>query len=505
MNEETRQPNGREPPLRGHPQGDLPGPAADVEHGIGPILFWRGLDGDRLHLAALFARAPDRPAPRVEADGALLDPEPLHERAGWRLLRYCFSVPASAAASYLVDGAAYPIRADFGGDLRLGYISCNGQEAGDRDRDPDERNCLWQRLAAQHAERPFQLLLHGGDQIYADEMLQVHPAARRWDASHRRDVATMELPQAARDGLRDYLFGRYMELYGQGAPAWLMARVPSLAMWDDHDICDGWGSLPTPKLDAPAGRDVFAVAREFFLLFQCGATPDEPLPAMCRDRTGETLSWDVALPGLHIVAPDLRSERRPDRVMGERGWSVLEQQLGDVHDGRLLLLSSVPALGPRLSWVERAMQLIPRMQALEDDLRDQWQSRAHRGEWRRFLQHLLAVHERPGTRVTALSGEIHLATRATMAAADGPLHQLVASGIAHPPPPAAYARTLGALARLGEAPLRGHPIRLHPLPGQRTIYAAQRNYLVLERSAGRWQAHWELERDGATPALDLGG
>src|SRR3546814_12764529 len=86
---------------------------------------------------------------------------------------------------------------------------------------------------------------------------------------------------------------------------------------------------------------------------------------------------------------------------------------------------------------------------------------------------------------------------------EGPLHQLVASGISHPAPPTAYARALSLLARFGEAPLPEHPISLHPLPGRSMIYTAQRNYLVLERRDGRWQAWWELENDGPKPPPEM--
>jgi hypothetical protein len=221
------------------------------------------------------------------------------------------------------------------------------------------------------------------------------------------------------------------------------------------------------------------------------------------DREGGSLGWHAALPGLDIVAPDLRSERRPDRVMGPAGWAGFERALAQAEGARLLVMSSVPAVGPRLSWVERAMQLTRRMEKYEDDLRDQWQSRAHRAEWRRFLSALAALHARPGRAVTLVSGEIHLATHGTMATAAGPLHQLVASGIAHPVPPLLYARGLGALASLGEAPLPEHPLRLRPLPGQRRIYAAERNFLWLERRDGAWQAVWELEESGTSPPLPL--
>jgi len=141
------------------------------------------------------------------------------------------------------------------------------------------------------------------------------------------------------------------------------------------------------------------------------------------------------------------------------------------------------------------------MQKYEDDLRDQWQSRAHRAEWLRMLSLCLDVLDHAP--VTVLSGEIHLATQARMRGRGRDLIQLIASGIAHDAPPQGYDRALGLLARLGEAPLRGHPIRIAPLPGQTRRYVAERNYLTLTRRSGQWSAAWELEQSGLTPPLDL--
>jgi hypothetical protein len=295
-------------------------------------------------------------------------------------------------------------------------------------------------------------------------------------------------------------FDRYLATFGQPGYAWLAARVPTLAMWDDHDICDGWGSLPEPILRSAAGEVLFETARAMFLVFQMGAAPGE-LPRHVADRAGASLGWAVDLPGVRIVAPDLRAERTKARIMGPAGWRQLEDAFAD-PPRRLLLVSSVPALGPRLSLVERVMQWTPWAEKYEDDLRDQWQSRAHREEWRRLLRLLAETRER-GTDVTVISGEIHLATRGTMATRAGPVHQLVASGVAHPAPGRAYARALGTLARLGEAPLPEHPVRLHALPGRRAIYTAERNYLVIERTDGAWSAEWELENGGRTPPLSV--
>jgi len=273
--------------------------------------------------------------------------------------------------------------------------------------------------------------------------------------------------------------------------------------WDDHDICDGWGSLRRSRTYSPVGQTLFDVARESFLVFQQAAT-DGDLPARFADPAGQQLGWAVHGHGLHILAPDLRSERTRRQIMGPGGWAMMESEAQQVMPGHTLLMSSVPLLGPRLSILEALMVLIPRMQKYEDDLRDQWQSRAHREEWRRMLRLVRGLAQHDGHDITALSGEIHLATRAVMDLGGGlHLNQLVASGIAHRAPPKGWARVLGALASLGEDPLPEHPIRVERLPRQSGRYVAERNYLVLERAASRWSARWDLEESGMTYPLPL--
>ena len=469
---------------------------------LGPILFLRGYEPGALHLAALVVVRHGTPAPgKLETAWGRVAAEPILDRHDHEVLRYRFTLPTERGAWYMLGGERYEVDADWSGDLRLAFVSCNGQEHGDLDRPEDTRNALWLRMARQHLDAPINLLLQGGDQLYADEVTAAHPLSADWPETIPAAVPS-DRQEELRSTLSDAFFDRYLEQISQAGFSWISARAPMLSMWDDHDICDGWGSLPVEKLDSDVGRAIFSAARELFLVFQFGAAPDE-VPPICIDRSGRSLTWSVALPGLHVMAPDLRSERRPDRVMGDRGWQALDAALADAEGERMVVLSSVPALGPRLSLVETAMSATPWAEAYEDDLRDQWQSRAHRGEWRRFLRALMAPHERDGTSVTVLSGEIHLATRATMAAEAGPIHQLVSSGIAHPPPPTAYARCLGLLARLGEAPLKAHPIRLHPLPGRRGIYTNERNYLILNRNGATWSATWELEDGGPTPALSI--
>ena len=84
-----------------------------------------------------------------------------------------------------------------------------------------------------------------------------------------------------------------------------MARVPTLAIWDDHDICDGWGSLYRSKTYSEVGQCLYRVAREMYLLFQHAAI-EADIPDLFLDKTGTSLSWQRALPGVTLLAPDLR-------------------------------------------------------------------------------------------------------------------------------------------------------------------------------------------------------
>ena len=401
---------------------------------IGPILYLRGHAAGRLELAVLVVTR-DESRPALTTDLGSVAPERIGGRLGWHVLRYGFSVPACADAWYAIDGDRFEVNAAVDGDLRVVFVSCNGQEHGDQERPEAERNLMWRRLCAEHRDLPFNLMLQGGDQLYADEVTEAHPATGHWPRAFPRDIGEDE-QQSLAETLADGFFRRYVEQLSQPEFAWFSARVPSLAMWDDHDICDGWGSLAVRKLDSAVGRTVFAAARDHFLMFQLAAAPEE-VPGICLDRSGRSLTWSVALPGVTLLAPDLRSERRPHLVMGECGWQAFRRAMAAAEPGKVLLVSTVPALGPRLSLLERAMRFTPWMEKYEDDLRDQWQSRTHRTEWQAFLRSLINGHERANCSVTVVSGEIHLATRGTMATAAGDLHQLVASGspIRRLPPP----------------------------------------------------------------------
>jgi hypothetical protein len=408
------------------------------------VLCFRGLDERCWRLSALLVLEGDGPPPPLEAAAAEgpVSACLLARRCGRSLWRYDFGLPLAAAehaAEYRIGDESWRVRLPaLGGPLRIAFTACNGEEDERTGKAGPDRNRLWRKLHAEHVRAPFHLLLHGGDQLYADSVWREVPALAAWRRlPARRRLAAPFTPEMA-EAVADYYFARYCWLWEQPELAPLLPAIPSLMMWDDHDIFDGWGSHDPEWQACPVFRGIYAAAREQFALFQLAARPDRlPAPGFS-DPGGAQFGWSYRLlDQVGVIAPDLRSERSLDRVMGEAGWRAFETMLDGLAGCRhVLLLSSVPLLNAHEPLIERLYEALPSYQYFQLDLRDQWRSIFHRDEWLRLLRRLLAFAERTGARVTALSGEIHLGALAAAEHAGTKIYQLTSSGIVHPPPAA---------------------------------------------------------------------
>ena len=282
----------------------------------GPILYARGAGANEIRLAALVVADSDWQPPALVPDAAdLIAPTELATAFGWTLWRYDFTLPRRAGgARYALDDRAWTVQTDLAaGALRIAYTACNGQEHEDLTAPNPARNVLWRRLLTQHRERPFALLLHGGDQLYADDVWQCHDELRRW---HHEDDATRlvrELSEEALAAVRRFYWSRYIALWGQADLQPLLAEVPSLMMWDDHDIFDGWGSHAERYQASPVWQAIHSAAREAFALFQLGGHPDDP-PAICERRAAPGFGWCARYGDTAIVAPDSCGNIGPRRT-----------------------------------------------------------------------------------------------------------------------------------------------------------------------------------------------
>ena len=177
-------------------------------HPFGPVLILDDLAGGVLHLSALFLTETAAPPPTVETDGVSVTASRLSEYGRATVWRARFSLPADRPSSYACNGEVFEVAGDLSGDLRLAYVSCNGEETGDLEREGSERNAMWGRLGREHRERPFALLLHGGDQVYADEVTRGHELSHDWPDRYAKNPSDDALQD-----LRHHLRQRFVERY----------------------------------------------------------------------------------------------------------------------------------------------------------------------------------------------------------------------------------------------------------------------------------------------------
>ncbi|HEV7368504.1 alkaline phosphatase D family protein [Arenibaculum sp.] len=474
----------------------------DIAPLLGPVLHFRGTGGGDWHASALYVlERGDEPPPALTVDGGPPAARPRHlarhrDRDFWI---YDFSVPQDAGETRVGYGLAggerhYVAVPGLSEPPRFAFASCNGAEDEGAFAQPGFRNARWAHLFGRHRTRPYHLLLHGGDQLYADAVWTDCPSLVAWRSLPARDRLTAPFTPSMAEQVEDFYVGLYLRLWRQPEIAALLASVPSVMMWDDHDIFDGWGSHPEDRLDSPVFRGVYGVARQCFSLFQVAMDPAVPAESCWGAGIG-TFTQGFRMGGVGLLALDLRSERRPDRILSERSWSELPRWLDRLSGVRhLLLMSGVPLAFVNLNAVERLANALPGQMRLEDDLRDQWRSYAHEGEWLRLLR-LLGDHAvRRRVRVTVLSGEVHLGYSAVIRGPGHQIWQLTSSGIAHPAPSRVYVEILERLARGVETIRDGLTIEMVPLPGSGRHFIRMRNWLeILFRDDGALAAQWHVE------------
>jgi PhoD-like phosphatase len=337
--------------------------------------------------------------------------------------------------------------------LRLAFGSCRTSVSHDAKGNlihgVDALRAYALRMARDDADRWPDLVLFLGDQVYADETSE----EMRAFIEARRDI---DEPPGAE--LKDY--EEYAHLYRlawtESANRWLLSTLPSLMIFDDHDIRDDWNTSAQWRREMEAtawwhGRIVGGLASYWVYQHLGNLSPAEraedeiwsqvaehhgeaeldltaTLDAFAArvDQEPDSYRWsyarDIGRSRLVVVdsraARVLRPEKRSILDAAEMAW-LDEQMRGDVD--HLLVGTSLPfLLGPGLH----------RMEAWNEAVASGgWGSRLQPfGEWIRQaadLEHWAAFQEgfrqvagmaidvalgrrgRPPRTITFLSGDVH--------------------------------------------------------------------------------------------------
>jgi len=507
---------------------------------MGPVLSFRGCEDGNWNLSAVIVTN-DPPGNLTTAAGSV-PAELLWQQKKGSAHRYIFSFPmtnAPTTGSYTIAGATFEVAIPATATApRMAYASCNGFSSLKLMKLVDDNNYLWTTMARKHGlppvqgaaaqdangpevktAKPYHLLLLGGDQVYADSLWETVPAMKAWaektwDAGNKATAS-----QTMRKAIDEFYFNLYTDRWSQPAIAQMLARVPTLAMWDDHDLIDGWGSYPDDRQNCDVYDAIWCSASRAFAVFQqhlakgerrpgtIGAAAADwwEQPAKQESRSG-AFSFAYRIGPIAILAVDLRSQRTAEtQVVGEKHWNEVYQWIATALPNdvvHLLVMSSIPVIYPGFDTLESLLGFVPGHQDLEDDLRDHWNSVPHKGERIRLVHNLLEVPGR-GIRVTLLSGDVHVgaigevhSNRAEHAGYEALINQLISSGIVHPSPGAAVVFALQHLLDSEDTIERGIYAAMTKFPGNQTKFIGDRNFVSIEPDEAA-----AADRDLAKPRL----
>ena len=494
---------------------------------LGPVLSFRGISTGKWKVSALIGIAAKDKAPKFIVDGKEVPKSlVLLKHKERQYLRYDLTTKQSnqeRKVKYTIEGVDevwYFTVPKKDCAPRMAYVSCNGFSDPssirklikgenavwadllcnhDKQVRPDEymldKEQLWHesRIHDRNLQR-FHLLLMGGDQIYFDSIWEDIKELKGWIGLPREHQLEFPINSELEAKIKDYYFTLYAARWLPAErDAWgiktksldvaqALARTPTVMMWDDHDIFDGWGSYSCEMQHSPLFKRLFYHARRAFWVFQMQHAVDQ-LPELnlrddvrvrANDPLFKKIEWSDTLkddalalplldqqPGLsfaHALGPvqllvaDLRTERSHEQVLGPDTWNALKAWLKQIpenshnHPGKgcqhLLFMSSVPVVHPKLTLAEAFLDNFGSDHVLDssaDDLKDHWTHDDHEGERLRLLETLFATAREKQLRVAIISGDVHVAAHGVAYRKDvspqdnwAQIQQFTSTAVVHP-------------------------------------------------------------------------
>ncbi len=245
---------------------------------LGPILYFRGEQRDRWWLSALFILDGEVEPDDLRVEGVTLPVPPRHVTV-WRnrhVWRFDFAVPRGMQDSNLAygfpDGPSWSIVVPGRfSHPRIAFVCGAGMTSPPVSGENPSPAPLWPELLRQHETERYHLLVQGGGQIDGEAVLAASPLLTAWRGEPSAVQTAHPFSPTMAEELMNAGFDRYLRQWGQVDVAEVLARIPSVMMWDDADIADGWGAAPDSEATSKVMRGVFMAARRNYALFQLGA------------------------------------------------------------------------------------------------------------------------------------------------------------------------------------------------------------------------------------------
>jgi len=485
---------------------------------LGPVLQFRGIRQKAWQISALVVvntgeKVTITPHPSLKMLNTYCIAKIPFDAPRYDVYRMDFALEAHETQGMLIlDGKEYTFQAPLTADNpRVAFVSCNGFSDPKLMKSVNDKNDRWKDLAFFHAQQPYHILVMGGDQIYTDEMWNRIKALHAWTDLPLEQRLTAPFTDQMHKELDELLCSIYLTRWTQPEVLAMLSSIPTIMMWDDHDIFDGWGSYSEELHFSPVYQGIFKLAKRYFHTFQMQLNEKEVHPCALPGQSTYNMGFS-SLGSIGILALDLRSERRPalrkigsnlpSQIVSPESWESIYKWVDSQKKLKhLLVISSIPVAYLNLNVLERILSVVPGQQELEDDLRDHWRSTTNSQERLRLIHRLLKFSGDQKTRVTILSGDVHVAAAAVIESTRDcasknacVINQLVSSGVVHPAPPSMVRYVLESIADKEEHVDRGITSNLQQLNTRGTRLIGARNWLAIEPDGSNnlW-ANWHVE------------
>lgn len=360
-------------------------PATEVQKGVDYSTF-HGEGG--LFRPESQAQSQDPPPNLTELDGEeeqgdlfKLDAVQIHTERGVTFWRFDLSIPQDTGPMQICYRLnRTPCAQHFWipavtENMHIMFQSCNGFSLGVDTSLYSGPDPLWRDVLRKHTSSPsnenpnttstnnknngnptpFHLMLGGGDQLYTDESRLSSPHFSHWTEMATLAKLRSQFTNTMRDELESFFLHRYSWWFSQGLFSVAAAHIPSVNIWDDHDIIDGYGSYPHRTMESDVFKGLGGVAWRYYMLFQHHVAPGAAARGTgsgsgsgggdTAETGGNDGSWIVGGatgpyiaqvsrsvfvrlgPGVVFLGLDCRTERTRSRIVCRETYDVVFERL----------------------------------------------------------------------------------------------------------------------------------------------------------------------------------
>lgn len=215
--------------------------------------------------------------------------------------------------------------------MRIMFHSCNGFSVG-TDLGVWVGPVLWDDVLRTHNERPFHVMVGGGDQIYNDSVGVDGPLKEWSNMTNPVKRRTHEFSADLRVRCDDYYYGNYVRWYTTESFKTANAQIPQINIWDDHDIIDGFGSYSDHFMKCSVFRGIGSVAFKYYSLFQHHLAPPKSTftdaPQAMSDVPGTTGADPRPLKETFVLENQAEDE---SWIIGKRPGPYIEEKSRNLY------------------------------------------------------------------------------------------------------------------------------------------------------------------------------